>query len=54
MESRLNQDYQDATHWQKCSLINIANAGTFSADKTVKQYAEDIWQIEPLFAHKGR
>lgn len=53
-QARLNQDYQDATHWQKCSLINIANAGTFSADKTVKQYAEDIWQIEPLFAHKGR
>ena len=53
-QERLNQDYQDATHWQKCSLINIANAGTFSADKTVKQYAEDIWQIEPLFAHKGR
>ncbi|GMA54698.1 hypothetical protein GCM10025857_60550 [Alicyclobacillus contaminans] len=33
------------------SLANIANAGAFSADETVKAYAEDIWQIEPIFAH---
>ncbi len=31
--------------------MNIANAGKFTADKTVQQYADDIWQIEPLFAH---
>ena len=29
------------------SLINIANGGRFSSDKTVRRYAEDIWKIEP-------
>ncbi|MDU6524029.1 MAG: glycogen/starch/alpha-glucan phosphorylase [Enterococcus sp.] len=33
------------------SLRNTANAGRFSSDRTVQQYADDIWQIEPLFAH---
>lgn len=53
-QEKINLAYQDEKYWQKLSLINTANAGTFSADKTVRQYAEDIWQIEPLFAHQRR
>lgn len=53
-QEKINRAYQNPLYWQEQSLINIANAGTFSADDTVKQYAEDIWQIEPLFAHKKR
>lgn len=49
--SRIHAAYKDQQEWQKISLINIANAGDFSSDKTVNQYAEDIWQIQPLFAH---
>lgn len=47
----VNQAYQDQRRWRQISLRNIANAGRFSSDRTVQQYAEDIWQIEPLFAH---
>lgn len=43
--------YKDRERWKKISLINTANAGRFSADYTVKKYADDIWQIEPVFAH---
>lgn len=50
-QEQINQDYKDSMLWQKKSLANIANAGNFSADDTVKAYAEDIWQIEPIFAH---
>lgn len=39
--------YSDQEKWLKMSLINIANAGRFSADDTVKKYAEDIWRIKP-------
>ncbi|MHC5268000.1 glycogen/starch/alpha-glucan phosphorylase [Enterococcus sp. LJL98] len=53
-QEQVNQDYQNSEKWQEKSLINIAQAGTFSADDTVRQYAEDIWQIEPVFAHKKR
>ncbi|GCF95422.1 alpha-1,4 glucan phosphorylase [Enterococcus florum] len=43
----INQLYQDSRRWNQISLINIANAGIFSADNTVERYAEDIWQIRP-------
>ncbi|MCI5684668.1 MAG: glycogen/starch/alpha-glucan phosphorylase, partial [Enterococcus gallinarum] len=43
--------YKDQQRWQAISLMNIANAGKFSADYTVQNYADDIWQIEPLYAH---
>lgn len=51
-QAKIDLAYKDRKRWEKISLINIANAGQFSADTTVKQYAEDIWQITPLFAHK--
>ncbi|MBM7707982.1 glycogen/starch/alpha-glucan phosphorylase [Enterococcus lemanii] len=53
-QTKIDLAYKDRKRWEKISLINIANAGHFSADTTVKQYAEDIWQIEPLFARKRK
>jgi len=50
-QHRVDSAYQDTQRWRKVSLMNIANAGKFSADETVRNYAADIWQIDPLFAH---
>lgn len=38
-------DYQDRENWQKKMLINIANAGYFSSDRTIEQYNHDIWKL---------
>ena len=38
--------YQDKDAWTKMSLHNIANAGIFSADRAVNEYAKDIWGIK--------
>ncbi len=38
---------------KKC-LINIANAGIFSSDRTIGQYAEEIWNISPIKPSKGK
>ncbi|MDR1568557.1 MAG: glycogen/starch/alpha-glucan family phosphorylase, partial [Streptococcaceae bacterium] len=46
-QEKVNDLYQDEKAWQKSSLINIANGGEFSSDDTVKEYAEEIWGIEP-------
>ena len=40
------QDYKDRGLWQKKSLINIANSGIFSADRSIKEYAEKIWCLD--------
>lgn len=45
-QKQLELRFLDRQEWAKTSLINIANAGRFSSDRTVKQYAEEIWQIE--------
>ena len=38
--------------WNKKSLINIAKAGFFSSDRSIKDYATDIWSMNPLEASK--
>ncbi len=40
--------YQDETHWAKMCLMNIANAGIFSSDRTIMQYADEIWNIKKV------
>lgn len=37
--------YNDKLKWQKMSLANIAGAGIFSADRSVEEYAKDIWGL---------
>lgn len=38
-------DYDDRYAWAEKMLVNIANAGFFSSDRTIKQYNEDIWHL---------
>ena len=39
------EDYEDQAAWQEKSLINIANAGFFSADRTIEEYNNEIWHL---------
>ena len=39
------EDYEDQDVWQKKSLINIAKAGFFSADRTIEEYNNEIWHL---------
>ena len=38
-------DYEDRTAWARKMLVNIAKAGYFSSDRTIRQYNEDIWHL---------
>ncbi len=40
--------YGDRERWQKMSLTNIAKSGIFSADRSIEDYARDIWNVTPL------
>lgn len=39
---------EDKMQWAKISLNNIAGAGIFSADRSIKEYAENIWNLKSL------
>ncbi len=38
-------DYEDRASWRKKMLVNIAKAGFFSSDRTIRQYNEEIWKL---------
>lgn len=40
--------YQDEQRWNNMSLVNIAEAGRFSADRSIQEYANHIWNLSPL------
>ncbi|MBE6754633.1 MAG: glycogen/starch/alpha-glucan phosphorylase [Ruminococcaceae bacterium] len=44
-----SERYADTTGWNRSSLINIANAGIFAADRAVDDYARDIWHASKNF-----
>ncbi len=46
-QERIQKDYLNKRLWAEKAVTNIAHAGYFSSDRTIREYAEDIWKIEP-------
>ena len=44
---RVNKDYADRLAFGRKCLMNIASGAKFSSDRTIRQYAKEIWHIEP-------
>ena len=51
MQAKLqaNRDYRDRRTFGRKCLMNVASAGKFSADRTIRQYADEIWHVKPTF-----
>lgn len=47
-QERLEKMYKDKEAWAKMAVINTAKSGKFSSDRTIKEYAEEIWDLKPL------
>ena len=45
-QDRVNAAYQDADGWIRKAILNVARAGKFSSDRTIQEYASEIWQVE--------
>lgn len=48
MRNKMLGDYQDKELWAKKSLTNIASSGIFSSDRSIREYADNIWDLKPL------
>ena len=44
-QSEAGTVYQDIRRWTEISILNTARSGTFSSDRAIRQYCEDIWKI---------
>ena len=47
-QAELGRAYRDKRNWAKKTLKNIANAGKFSSDRTIMEYAKEIWDVHPV------
>ncbi len=48
VHDRVNDTYKDKRLWAKKSLNNIAASGIFAADRSIKEYADKIWELKPI------
>ena len=47
VRDQLVEDYLDRHSWAAMCWRNICNSGRFSSDRTIRDYANDVWKIEP-------
>ena len=47
-QERVAAAYQDKKAWAKMALMNIANSGKFSSDRTIEDYVRDIWHLKKV------
>ncbi len=45
-EQRMVETYRDSARWNRMSLLNIARSGFFAADRSIADYADDIWHVD--------
>ena len=47
-QNDINAAYRDTDKWAKMAITNVAKSGKFSSDRTIRQYAEEIWDLKPV------
>ncbi|MDR1893401.1 MAG: glycogen/starch/alpha-glucan phosphorylase [Spirochaetales bacterium] len=51
-QKRASEKYKKPAEWYRASLANIAHSGKFSSDRTIAEYAREIWNIKPCHVDK--
>lgn len=47
-QKRVAETYQNPELWDRMSILNTANSGWFSSDRTIQQYADEIWRVSAI------
>ncbi|MFQ5450209.1 MAG: glycogen/starch/alpha-glucan phosphorylase [Nitrospinaceae bacterium] len=53
-QKQIEREYRNPELWVRKSIINAANMGKFSSDRTICEYARDIWNLEPWWEISGQ
>ena len=46
-DQRLVDLYREPKAWASKAILNVAGSGKFSSDRTIAQYASEIWNVQP-------
>ena len=47
-QQRVNEAYKERSSWAKSSIINVAKSGKFSSDRTIREYAQEVWNLQSV------
>ena len=47
-EMKMEEFYRDEKRWAKAAILNVANSGKFSSDRTIQEYVDDIWKLDKM------
>ena len=47
-QKRVEEAYRDTDRWAKMAMLNTAKCGKFSSDRTIEEYAHDIWHLDKV------
>jgi len=47
-QRKVEQAYRDTTGWARSAMLNVAKCGKFSSDRTIEEYAKDIWHLSKV------
>ncbi len=47
-QKKVDAAYRDSANWARMAILNTARMGKFSSDRTISEYARDIWNVEPV------
>jgi starch phosphorylase len=47
-QERVAAAFKDEENWSRMAILNVARMGKFSSDRAVREYADDIWKVEPV------
>ena len=47
-QQKVEDTYRDSKTWAKMALLNVARSGKFSSDRTIMDYATEMWKIKPV------
>ena len=47
-QKKADEAYRDKEKWAKMAILNTAHSGKFSSDRTIKEYADEIWELKPV------
>ncbi len=46
-QERVDALYRDSAAWVGCAIANVAGMGAFSSDRTIREYAQQVWRVQP-------